>query len=208
MTTNHRRSEPVTFAGGVLDRYRHVCAFLSGTEEADGVLDPFIRDGLESGDRMVYVVNPAESAAPVVRLRHLGYDAAELLEQHRCEVRTWTETYLTDGRFSQQAMLVVLEQMLESESPPIRMICDMGWAAGRNDIAKYVIEYEARANFVHPDRQHIAICSYNAAAFDGAFIIDILRTHPMVLIGGMLQENPFYVDPATFLEERGRRATG
>ena len=31
--------------------------------------------------------------------------------------------------------------------------------------------------------------------------MDILRTHPMVIIGGVLRENPFYVPPDEFLKE-------
>ena len=35
--------------------------------------------------------------------------------------------------------------------------------------------------------------------------MDILRTHPMVIIGGILQYNPFFVPPDQFLRElRGR----
>ena len=32
-------------------------------------------------------------------------------------------------------------------------------------------------------------------------MIDILRTHPMVIIGGTLHENPFFVPPEEFLRE-------
>jgi hypothetical protein len=35
--------------------------------------------------------------------------------------------------------------------------------------------------------------------------MDILRTHPMVIIGGVLQENPFFVPPDAFLDELQRR---
>ena len=31
--------------------------------------------------------------------------------------------------------------------------------------------------------------------------MDILRTHPMVIIGGILQSNPFWVPPEEFLRE-------
>jgi hypothetical protein len=37
-------------------------------------------------------------------------------------------------------------------------------------------------------------------------VIDIARTHPMIIIGGLLQENPFFVPPDEFLRvlrERG-----
>jgi hypothetical protein len=206
MNPDDRDPNPVTFAGGVLDRYRHVCAFVSGREESDAVLDPFIRQGVEGGDRMLYLVDPAESAAPVNRLEHLGYDAEELLEEHRYEVRTWSETYLREGHFDQETMLELLADLLvEANSPRIRLVADMGWAEGRREVAADLIEFEARANFIHARHQHVVICSYDAAKFDGAFVIEILRTHPLVLIGGVLQENPFFTPPAELLRERGGR---
>jgi hypothetical protein len=42
--------------------------------------------------------------------------------------------------------------------------------------------------------------------------MDVLRTHPMVIIGGVLQQNPFFVPPDEFLRELrervGRDRTG
>jgi hypothetical protein len=208
MTPDDRDLGPVTFAGGALDRYRHVCAFVNGQQESDAVLDPFIRQGIDRGDRLVYLVDPEQSAAPVNRLRHLGYDASTLLEEHRCEVRTWTDTYLREGHFDQRAMLELLDRMLlESPSPRIRLIADMGWAEDRSDVAADLIEFESKANFIHARHEHVVICSYDAAKFDGAFIIDILRTHPMVLVGGVLQENPFFTPPSELLRERGDQPT-
>jgi hypothetical protein len=37
--------------------------------------------------------------------------------------------------------------------------------------------------------------------------MDILRTHPMVILGGVLQKNPFFVPPAEFLVELRERGT-
>ncbi|HEY6800272.1 MAG TPA: MEDS domain-containing protein, partial [Agromyces sp.] len=92
-----RTAGPVTFAGGVLDRYRHVCAFVNEQREVNAVLDPFIRQGIDGGDRLLYLVDPEASAAPVNRLRHLGYNVGALLEHRQAEVRTWSETYLRGG---------------------------------------------------------------------------------------------------------------
>ncbi|GAA2062910.1 MEDS domain-containing protein [Leifsonia soli] len=194
---------PVTFAGGVLDRYRHVCAFVNGRAEADAVLDPFVRDGVDAGDRLLYLVDSAAPGAPLRRLRRLGFDTGALLEQRRCEVRTWAETYLRTGDFDQTDMLEQLDAMLgTSPAPRIRLLADMGWAARQDGVAATLIEFEARANFLHARHQHVVICAYDTSLFDGAFIVDILRTHPMVVIGGMLQENPFFVPPDDFLQEQ------
>jgi hypothetical protein len=49
------------------------------------------------------------------------------------------------------------------------------------------------------------------AKFGGETVIDIMRTHPMVIIGGILHQNPFFVSPNEFLREfrerRGKRTT-
>jgi len=49
---------------------------------------------------------------------------------------------------------------------------------------------------------------YDLAKFGGDIVVDVMRTHPMVIIGGILQENPFFVPPDEFLKDlRERRAT-
>ena len=35
--------------------------------------------------------------------------------------------------------------------------------------------------------------------------MDIMRTHPMVIVGGILQENPFFVPPDEMLRELRER---
>jgi hypothetical protein len=51
------------------------------------------------------------------------------------------------------------------------------------------------------------ICTYHLSQFSGDAVVDIMRTHPMVIIGGTLHENPFFTPPAEFVREfRGRRS--
>jgi len=203
--------DPVSFAGGVLDPYRHVCAFVNSRDEEYRILDPFVSEGLARGEKMLYIVDPAERANLVRHLRHLGFDMPTLLGQGRCEVRTWSETYLRGGRFDQDAMLGLLDEFLGgSPSPRIRFVADMGWAVEQQDFSDVLLEYETRANFFNSTHPHAVICVYDTAKFGGDIVIDILRTHPMALIGGMLQVNPFFVPLAELLEElrsRDRRAS-
>jgi len=37
------------------------------------------------------------------------------------------------------------------------------------------------------------VCVYDLAKFGGDTVVDIMRTHPMIIIGGILQHNPFFV---------------
>ena len=207
---NEGTHDPISFAGGVLDPHRHVCAFVNGRDEEYRVLDQFVSEGFGGGEKLLYIVDPAERANLVRHLRHLGLDMPRLLEQRRCELRTWSETYLRGGHFDQEVMLGLLDDYLGgSPAPRIRLVVDMGWAVELQDFSDLLLEYEARANSVHPKHGHVVICVYDTSKFGGDVIIDVLRTHPVALIGGVLQVNPYFVPAAEFLEElrsRDRRA--
>ena len=44
------------------------------------------------------------------------------------------------------------------------------------------------------------ICTYDLRKFGASVVMDALRTHPVVIIGGLLQENPFFVSGAAPLK--------
>lgn len=193
---------PVSFAGGTLDPYRHVCAFVNSREEGYQILDPFVSEGLANGEKIMYAIDPAERANLVRHLRHLGHDMPTLLGAGQCVVSTWAETYVRGGSFDPDAMIGLLDEYFGVSQPPrIRMVADMGWAVEEEDLSQLMLEYEARANSIHPQNGHVVICVYDIAKFSGDILVDVLRTHPMALIGGMLQVNPFFVPAAEFLEE-------
>jgi hypothetical protein len=50
--------------------------------------------------------------------------------------------------------------------------------------------------------------STHPGKFDEDTVIDIMRTHPMLIIGGVLQRNPFFVPPGEFRREFHERRAG
>jgi len=51
----------------------------------------------------------------------------------------------------------------------------------------------------------VVVCSYDLTKFSAEVVIEVMRTHPVVLIGGLLHENPFFVPPEEYLEEVSSR---
>jgi hypothetical protein len=51
----------------------------------------------------------------------------------------------------------------------------------------------------------VTVCTYDVTKFSAAVAMDVLRTHPLVIVGGILRENPFYVPPDEFLRELDAR---
>jgi hypothetical protein len=71
-----------------------------------------------------------------------------------------------------------------------------------------MMEFETRVNYVVPKYDSPVICSYDLSKFGASTVIYALRTHPVVIIGGLLQENPFYVYPDELLLELREQRPG
>ena len=63
-----------------------------------------------------------------------------------------------------------------------------------------LLEYETRVNLI-PRHKDPVICTYDLSKFGADMIIDVLRTHPMMILAGALRENPFFVPPGELLRE-------
>ena len=202
----------IPFAGSRLDEVRHVCAFFNSAEEEYRVLMPFIKDGFARGDRAVHVVKPEDRSDHLRRLVAAGIDPDAAPRSGQFELRSNTETYLRDGRFDQDRMLEAFEQMGSGNAtggfPLSRIVCHMDWAAEDRSHLETLVEFESRVNDVWSRHDDAVICVYDLARFGGKMVIDMIRTHPMVIVGGILHQNPFYVPPEEFLRELRERRAG
>jgi len=206
-----KTTAPIPFAGSQLDQTRHVCAFFNSADEEYRVLLPFIRDGFQFGHKAIHVVNPHQRADHMQRLAAAGIDAAAAEQSGQLELRINTDVYLPDGRFDPDRMISVFERLASGNSggryPLSRICCRMDWTVKDQSHVDDVIEFESRVNDVWRRHEDAVICTYHLGQFRGDEVIDIMRTHPMVIIGGILQQNPFYIPPDEFLREfRQRRA--
>jgi hypothetical protein len=57
------------------------------------------------------------------------------------------------------------------------------------------MSYEVQATRYARAYPQVAVCLYDLEKFRGNVIIPALKVHPKVFFGGMLLENPYYVDP-------------
>lgn len=197
--------------GGTLGRHRHICAFFNGIDEEHKVLRSFIKDGFESGDKALHIVDPDLLDEHLNLLTQAGIDVKQAMGTGQLEVRRWQEAYLRRGHFDQNAMLALIEEVLQSGAAAgyanTRLLAHMEWALLDKPGVEDLVEYETRLNYVLPKYDDPVICTYDLSKFGATVAIDIMRTHPVIIIGGVLLENPFFVPPDQFLDElRERRS--
>jgi MEDS: MEthanogen/methylotroph, DcmR Sensory domain len=175
------------------------------------VLPPFIKDGFERGEKAIHVISPDQQCDHLQRLAAVGIDPAVAQQSGQLDLRVSTEAYLRNGRFDQDRMLEVFEQLASSTVREgfklSRIICHMEWAADDRTHIDNLVEFESRVNDVWSRSNDAVICVYDLAKFGGDTVVDIIRTHPVIIIGGILQQNPFFVPPGQFLRELRDRRT-
>ena len=203
----------VQLAGSTLGQHRHICAFFNSIDEQHRVLGSFIRDGLDQGDKAFHLVDPERREDHLQRLAGTGIDVQGAMGTGQLEVRPWQDGPLRGGRFDQDAWVASFEQVLQSGPAAgyarTRVLAHMEWALVDLPGVEDLLEFETRVNYVILKYEDAVICTYDLSKFGASVVMDALRTHPVVIIGGLLHENPFFVAPDRFLLEiRERRSVG
>jgi hypothetical protein len=196
--------QPIRIGGTILGSRRHICAFFKSHDDHYGVLLPFIQDGFSSGEKAVHIVNPTRRDEHVQRLNAAGIDVAAGQKTGQLELLEWADVHLQGGTFdadrTRKLIAGIRRHARDQGFRRVRFVTHMEWAVERHVGVDGLLEYEAHANLV-PSEDPV-VCAYELANFGGDVVVDIMRTHPMVIIGGILQENPFFVPPEKFLRER------
>lgn len=200
----------LSLAGTHLQHF-HVCAFFNSRDEAYDVLNPFFSEGIKQGEKNLHILNPEKIEEHRMRLEQAGIDVPHCEACGQLEITPWQGAYLDEnGAFDKSRMLANLEKVVKTARDAgysrIRIMGDMDWAFNKEvPGAADLLEYEAEVNEVLSRNRQPAVCVYDVAKLSGAMMMDLLRTHPLTLIGGVVQENPFYTPPAEMLRELRQR---
>jgi DNA-binding NarL/FixJ family response regulator len=193
----------------------HICAFFDSPDDEYRALLPFIKEGLAIGEKAVHTVDPRRRDHYVRHLMSSGLDIDALRRNGQLELRDWYNTHLRTGRFVASDTLRLFQEIVRDSMldgfPLIRFVTEMEWFLETEMNADELLDYEARANdvWMRPDgRVHPIICTYDLTRFTADVVADAMRTHPMVLIGGVLQENPFFVPPEELLKHPRKERRG
>jgi PAS domain S-box-containing protein len=169
-----------------------------------------LRQGLERGDKVLYIVDQHTAQAILSYLRNDGFDVEPFLDSGQLSVLTHHDAYTRGGSFDPDAMIALLEseteQALAEGYAALRVSGEMSWAVRDLPGSERLIEYEAKLNRFFLGSQCLAICQYDRSRFAPEILLNVLRTHPFAVIGTQVYENFYYVPPDEILDRADAEA--
>lgn len=199
------RTRKVTLCGKELHGLRHICAFFESRKEMYHVVNPYFREGIELGDEVVTILESSAHDDHVDRMQEGGVPVQDAVRRGQLKVVPSEQTYLQDNVFVADRMYSTLEGMLKSaaegEFESVRTCGDMEWALRNLPGTEDLMVYEAKVTRLASKYDCTLLCCYDVNRFSGRVLADVLATHSHVIIGVHVYENPYYVDPVTFLKK-------
>ncbi len=186
-----------------VDAGTHMCLIFTDDAERSESLLKFLASGLESNERAAcFSERTAEEALREYLAAHgISYDRKKA--ENAVSLAGTSEVYFKDGRFDPERMLQTLAAYYE-ESVALgfraaRVIGEMTPEVERVPGGDRLLEYECRVSMLVREKPVTAVCQYDAKSFDGATIMNILKVHPKMIVNGAVIQNPFFIEPETFL---------
>lgn len=196
------RTRPFGIPGLELAPGDHICALYRGEDNRDAITIPFLRAGLDAGDKCVCILDSTDPAEYWTRLGAVEEEAAE-----QVEILDSESTYLRSDVFDPETMIGFWDEQARQSLGTdtydfVRSVGEMTWALQGLPSLEPLLTYEARLNSFVPRYPQVNLCLYDLEAFDGELIVDMLKIHPQVLVSGVIVDNPFHAAPEDLLAEQ------
>jgi len=181
----------------------HVCPLHETLSEQLSVAAQLIHQGLHRGERCLYITEDVRDESIAEHLRKRGIDWERQLASESLQFVSTADSMLDSGRFEPQKMLKYLsdsEQLaIDQGLSGLCVIGNMHWVIAAGIPMEVLIEYEALLNKYLADRKTTIFCQYHLRRRDPTFLLEVLRTHPKVVLEDTAIVNPFCESPDLLL---------
>ncbi len=188
----------------------HLCCLYQTEEEHRALLTPFLRHGLERGEKTIYIMDVRTADVVHGYLRDDGIDVESYLEKRQLSIIGFEDAYMKAGVFDPDGMIALLreqtERALAEGYSALRVTCEMTWALRDLPGSERLMEYEVKLNEFFPQSKCLAICQYDRRHFEAGILLDVVATHPLAVIGAKVVDNFYYQSPTDLLGPDPQRA--
>ncbi len=197
------QTTPLIAALEQLGPHDHFCSIYESPQEHYAVAIPFIRIGLDRGENCIYIADDDTVGDVRQAMQSEGIDVDRAIASKALVLATKEQAYLEHGSFHPDWMFTFWReatQLAMSEGfSALRATGETEWVLRGGRGLERWMEYESRLTHTLSESNCSALCQYNRRLFPPELILDVIRTHPMVVYGSTVCRNLYYVPPDEFL---------
>jgi hypothetical protein len=185
----------------------HLCQIYVTPEEWRAAVATFLITGLKQGEKCHYVVDTHTADQVRALLHEEGVDVTTAEASGQLAIFHESETYTRGGFFDPDQMIAFLitaaEAAVSEGYPALRGAGEMSWVLRGYPGSNRFVEYEAKLNRdVFPRYPVTGLCQYEWQRFGLPLLLDVICTHPTIVLGTTSYDNPYYIPVAEFLNRK------
>ncbi len=182
----------------------HICGLYETEIERDEIIFGYLEQGCKDNDKQIFI----HSEQTEEHFWHTLHDkcptcSASKEISRRLDVKEAKELYYPEGVFDpwhmDKAVNGYYDYTQTDGKNNLRAVAEMAWALQAIMGVEHLFAYESRLNYFVQGRTIISLCLYNISKISGNTIMNVLRTHPFTINGGVITANPFYEEPDIWL---------
>src|SRR5437773_10644986 len=194
---------PLIAALEQLGPHDHLCSIYESPQEHYAVAVPFIRIGLDRGEKCIYIADDGTVGDVRQAMQSEGIDVERATASKALVLATKEQAYLKHGSFHPDWMFTFWKkatQLAMSEGfSALRATGETEWVLRGGRGLERWMEYESRLTHTLSESNCSALCQYNRRLFPPELLLDVIRTHPMVVYGSTVCQNLYHVPADEFL---------
>jgi chemotaxis family two-component system sensor kinase Cph1 len=154
---------------GDIGVHDHLCLIYETQQEQFSAAMPFMRIGLERGEKCIYIVDDNTAAAVIDGMKAAGMGVEAAIASDSLTIASKRDAYLKQGYFDPDWMVRFLAQATDEAKAAgfaaLRVTGEMTWVLGGDPGTERLMEYEAKLNYFFPHKDALAICQYRRDRF-------------------------------------------
>jgi hypothetical protein len=186
----------------------HILQLYNRVNEISGVTARLLGVGLTAAEKCLFAGTQATIDEIAAALAKSGIDIAAAQEAGQLVLTADRDPFLVGKRFDCYHLLsthqTFIAQALREGWKAVRISIDMTWLTQEltsTEQVQQVLKYEAASDavFTFQNAPIIALMHYDYSKLPGGLVVEMLKLHPIAVVGKFIKRNPYYLNSEQYL---------
>ncbi len=183
----------------------HILQLYNKVGEICGVTAKLLEAGIAAQEKLLFAGSPASVKEMEDALTKAGVDVAGAIKSGQLVFLSERDSLLVGKRFDPYHLLsthqTFIAQGLREGWRAVRISMDMTWLTHEAATPEQILKYEAASDavFTFQNAPIIALMHYDYSKLPGMLVVELLKLHPIAVVGKFIKRNPYYLNSEQYL---------